>query len=178
MVFQVSIRSSAESFEDRLKDIQTSRNALVDIATKQNWQLKMDQVVVVSEGYRKFSSSRAALGDLDANSTPLLLVPLAEQKDTVALVRRIRLIAEHQSVPKKLQVTVENFRVGLEDPEKFRPEILRQVRQHIDATAAALGPNIDLECTGLDEPIMAQQIEERVVEVSLPFHVTYSRKSK
>ena len=178
MVFRLSINSLAEKVDDQLRDLQTARGSLAEFAGKQGWRLKTDQIMVVSESYRKFSSFSSSSGELDARAQPLLVVPLTDQADVVTLVRRVRQLAEHESNPKKLQVRVEGYWVGVGEPERFRSELLKLIRHHIDTTADALGSNLDLEISGLDEPIMAQQVEERVIELSLPMKVTYTRKAR
>jgi len=176
MVFRLSITSLADKVDDQLRELQSERGSLAEIAGKQGWRLKTDQVMVVSESYKKFSSFSSSWGEQDARAQPLLVVPLTDQADVVSLVRRVRQLAEHESTPKKLQVHVEGYWIGVGDPERFRSELLKLVRHHIDSTAEAMGSNLDLEISGLDEPIMAQQLEERVIELSLPLKVTYTRK--
>ena len=178
LVCEVAINSLADEAEDRLREIQNARNALREAATKNGWSVKADQVVISGEDNRKFRSFVSSNGELNGSSSPLLLVPLAENSDSVSLVRRVRQLTEKLSVPKKLQLICRDFRVGVENPEKFRAELLRKTREHIDLTAGALGEGISLQISGLDEPIAAQQIEEHVIELSLPLRVTYTRAAK
>ena len=178
MVFRFSIRSYAEKLNDQLREVQSTRATLVEIANKNSWRLHIGSPVVLTESYRKFSSFRDAGGELDAQADLILLAPVNEQTDLFALIRRVRQVAEKLTEPKKITVTTSGNWLGVEDPEHFRSDLLKRVRLHIDSTVEALGGRVELEISGLDESIMAQQVDEKQLELSLPLRVTYKRQTE
>lgn len=181
LVFQVQVRTSSDEWEVKLQEMETARSQLVAAATKQGFRVQVSQGVVLEQGYGKgFSSlvSSAGRSEIDVRSNLLLVAELTERSDLVDLVRRARVLLTRTPLPKGVSLGIGEVKLGIEEPEKFRPQLMQKIREHIGECAAALGAGVDVEVTGFEEPIMTRQVGERSVELSLPVRVNYTRKAR
>jgi hypothetical protein len=177
LAFQIQLSSGADDWEARLQEVDAVRTQLAENAAKHGFRLQTVQAVLLNPTAGKFLSSYGA-GELEVKSSILLVADLNEKSDLVELVRRARLLVARLPLPKRVTLGLGEAKLGVQDPEKFRLQLLKKVREHIDANVQALGHDVEVAISGLDESVHAQQIEERDVELSLPLSVTYTRKAK
>lgn len=180
LAIEVSLQSSDEDWEGRLRDVEAARVWLESNAAKNGMKLQTKQAVVLGQATGKWSSLTSSYGnpELGIRANLLLIADLTEKSDLVMLVRNVRLLLSKLPRSKGVAVRLGEARLGLADPEKFRSELLKKIRAHLDLTAQALGSDVELVVSGVDDPLQAQQVDERSVELALPLRVTYTRKVK
>lgn len=178
LAIQLQIQSGTDDWEIRLRDVEAVRAQLADAAQKQRLRLQTMNGLLLQSGYGKGLFSSAGRTEVDIRSNVLLIANVDEKSDLVALVRQMRLLVTRLPLPKGVSLAIGEARLGLEDAEKLRPRLLERIREHIDATATALGSGVEVVVTGFEEPVQAQQVQERSVELSLPIKVSYTRRTK
>lgn len=181
LAFEINLQSSDDDWENRLKDVEATRALLAQNAAKQGLRLVTRQAVALNQAsYAKFSSlsSLSSNPDMGVKANLLLVADLNEKSDLVGLVRTMRSVLTTLPRTKGVTMALGEAKLGLEDAEKMRAQLLKKVREHLDATVQALGAEVEVSLTGLDEPVQARQVDERNVELSLPVRASYVRKPK
>lgn len=172
---EIRIECDEEDWALKLSGIEEARHLLASAAEKAGFKLRIDQPVIFTTSYSKFSFSSSG-GSQDALSDVLLMAPLGDQTDLIRIVRQFRSIISELKFARKVRVSIGGVSLALEDPETLRPELLKKIRAHIEASAKLLSDAPDYFVSGLDEPLRVREKSEREVEVYLPFRATYSQK--
>jgi hypothetical protein len=180
LAFEISLQSSDDEWENRLRDLEAAHRWLEANAPKSGLRVQTRQAVVLGAAPGKFSSLSSYAGnpELEIKTNLLLLADLTDKSDLVGIVRSARQLLNKVPRAKGVTMRLGEARLGLADAEKYRPELLKKIRAYLDTTAQALGQEVELVISGVDDPVQAQQVEERSVELSLPLRVTYTRKGK
>jgi hypothetical protein len=74
------------------------------------------------------------------------------------------------AIPKMECVSLrsDNATLALDDPERFRPQLLKVIAEHIKQSKLAMGPTREVEIAGLERPVVAMQKGAR--ELTLFIH--------
>lgn len=106
-----------------------------------------------------------------------VLVPLSEDRDDIfaAGADAVRFI-DSIELPEKTGCQLGNLQLAVENPERYRPQLLKMIVQQLTDTrevlGSAFGRNITLE--GLESPVYVRQVNEKEVEVFLNYSLTMS----
>ena len=173
---EVRIECDEKDWAQKLSGIEQARRSLASAAQSEGFKLRIDRALVFAPVYRKFSFSSSRGGSHEAFSDVLLLSPLSDETDLVDVVSRFRGVLSGLELPKDVSVSLGSIYLALEDPEQYRPELLKRIRNHAEDTAAILLDTPDFVIRGLDEPVRITQSGEREIDVYLPFQVTYQSK--
>jgi hypothetical protein len=172
---EIRIECDEEDWALKLSGIEEARHLLSTAAEKEGFRLRIDQSLVFTTSYSKFSFSSSG-GSQDAVSDVLLMAPLNGQTDLIQIVRQFRSMISGLKFPRKIRASIGSVYLALENPESLRPDLLKKIRAHIEASAKLLSDSPDYFVSGLDEPLRVRGTSEREVEVYLPFRVTYSQR--
>ena len=172
---EIRIECDEEDWALKLSGIEEARHLLAGAAEKAGFKLHIDQSLIFTTSYSKFSFSSSG-GPQDAISDVLLMAPLGEQTDLIRIVKQFHSIISELKFARKVRISIGSVYLALENPETLRSDLLTKIRAHIDASAKLLSDSPDYFVSGLDEPLRVRGMSEREVEVYLPFRVTYSQK--
>jgi len=172
---EVRIECDEDDWAMKLSGIEETRHMLAIAAEKEGFKLRIEQAVIIEQSYRKFSFSSSD-SSRDAISDVLIMAPLNEQTNMIQCVKRFQYLVSGLKLAKKIRVSLGSINLALENPEGLRSELLKKIREHVEASGKLLLDSSDYLISGLDEPIQVRQKSEREVEVFLPFHVTYTQR--
>lgn len=174
---EIRIESDDDDWSLKLAGLDEAKKLLVSQATKEGFNVKIDQSLVFHQRYNKFSFSSSSGGTHDTFSDTLLLAPIGEKTNLVSIVKQFRtIISGIKPASKKVTVTLGGLFLAVDDPESFRGELLKKTHAHVETTRRALGDKIAFSVSGLDEPVHVRQSGERNIELYLPFRVNYSNR--
>jgi hypothetical protein len=184
LVAEIDLSFHENDWDLREAAIKTTRDTLATLAKQNGCKLEFQQPLSYQKNYDKFylSSSSGNPQLRETLSDVLLLAPINEQTDLRQIVRRFQTLTLAANFPPKVSVKLDRFRLAVEDPESFRPELLKKIKAHVEDTAKILtrpgahALTTDYRITGIDGPVQVRPKGERELELFLPFSATYERE--
>jgi hypothetical protein len=127
-------------------------------------------VITLDTAARESFAYSKSYGSGGGSSVLFVVSRLGDTEDIYSAA--IRLAQFASAIPKLECVSVRagHAVLGLDDPERFRPQVLKLVAAHIKDAKVALGPSREIEVSGLERPVVAMQKNGR--EVTLFIHYT------
>ena len=125
-------------------------------------------VITLATGDRDSFSLSKSYGGL-TTSKVFVVSKLGEKEDIYSATVRI---AEFVSaIPKMdcVNVRAGNAVLGLDNPERFRPQLLKLIGEHVTASKSALRLGREVEVGGLERPVLAIQKNAREVTLFINY---------
>jgi hypothetical protein len=166
----VSIQSDSKDPLKRIDQIENAFRSLAD-RVKQHSDLAM-RPGVVSLSPRDATKSFSSSEPYPSSSAQLyLLAPLKPETSVFALTKRIHQLVTANPAPDGVRLIVGNTTLGMNDPEKFRPQLLGLIARFVADARKILGTTGPTELDGLENPVTVMQLNETDVVLFIGFRV-------
>jgi hypothetical protein len=166
----VSVQSDTK---DPLKRIDQIENALRSLADR----VKQQGDLAIRPGSVSLSPRDTAKSFISYEPSPAppvqlyLLASLKPETSVFALTKRIHQLVVANPAPDGVRLVVGNTTLGVNDPEKFRPQLLGLIAKSVADTRKILGANGSTELDGLENPIAVMVVNETDVMLFINFRV-------
>jgi|SRR5262245_4120617 len=164
----VSVQSDTK---DPLKRIDQIENALRSLADR----VKQQPDFAIRPGSVSLSPRDAAKSFSSYESSPgppvqlYLLASLKPETSVFALTKRIHQLVVANPAPDGVRLVVGNTTLGMNDPEKFRPQLLGLIAKYVADARKILGANGPTELDGLENPVTVMAVNETDVVLFISF---------
>lgn len=166
----ISIQNDAR---DPLKRADQIENALRSISerVKQHADL-MVRSGVVSLSTREQSKSFSSYDSYGSSSAQLyVLGPLSPDRNVFAVTKRIYQVVTAVPVTDGTKVALGSTTLGVDDPERFRPQLLALISKSASETRKSLGASGPVEIEGLENPVAVMQLNESEVLLFISYRL-------
>lgn len=171
--FAVTVTSSESDFVTRVKLLGDARNAITDALSKQGirFETGASYLALDQPGGSTFSS---ASGYSRPNEAVVhVLVPLAKSSDNLFdATSRVAANLGKIQLPARTSLRYSPFRLAVENPERYRKELIAKISEEVTATKAAIRSNGKVTVSGLASPVQVRQVNDTEVELSLPYAIS------
>jgi len=161
----------ADEIEKALRSLTDRLQQHPDLAVKQG---------IVSLSPREHSTLKAFSSyESHTGSSAQLYVLGAMKQDTSVFAVAKRLYQAINGIPlgDGTKVTLGNTTLGLNDPEKYRDQILKAIANSISETKKAMGMSGGVEVEGLENAVSVMQLDERDVSVFINYSLRIQTKA-
>ena len=171
--FAVTVTSSESDFVNRMKLLGDARNVITDALSKQGVRFETGPTYLALDqpGGSTFSSS--ASFNRPNEAVVHVLVPLAKSNDNLfdATSRLAANLIKIQ-LPARTSLRYSPFRLAVENPERYRKELIAKISEEVTATRAAMRSNGKVTVSGLASPVQVRQLNDTDVELSLSYAIS------
>jgi hypothetical protein len=170
----VTILSEHRDAVQRFKEI---RDAQEKILRRANWKSEIEvqpgtialSSGPVSDGY---SSVYDYYRDESAALNVHVLAKLYSGRTLYDGAARIQEFLEDINLPSRTRLIVGQYRLAVRNPEQYRGILLRKISEYVEYTKAATGFSGVITLTGLQDPVLVRQVDERYVELFIDYTMT------
>jgi hypothetical protein len=151
---------------------------LITEKVKQQPDLKVKPGVVSLSPQEKTGLSKFSSYDSHGGSSgQLYILGTLKQEGTVFdLTKRVYQVVNAIQFSDGTKISLGNTLLGLDDPEKYRSQLLGLIAKSIDGTKKALNVNGSIELDGLESAVAVMQLNEREVIVFLNYRLQVQTK--
>src|SRR5262249_46131965 len=100
-----------------------------------------------------------------------VLAALKPETSVFALTKRIHQLLTANPAPDGVKVLAGNTTLGMNDPERFRPQLLGLIAKAVADARKLLGASGPTELEGLENPVIVMQINETEVILFVNFRL-------
>jgi hypothetical protein len=146
---------------------------LITEKVKQQPDLKVRPGVVSLSPQEKSGLSKfSGYDSYGASSGHLYILGTLQQEGSVFnITKHIYQVVNGIQFTDGTKVTLGNTTLGLDDPEKYRSQLLSLISKSIDVTKKSLNINGTIEVAGLESAVIVMQLNEREVVVFLNYRL-------
>jgi hypothetical protein len=165
----VSVQSDTK---DPLKRIDQIENALRSLAdrVKPHSDLAM-RPGIVSLSPREATKSFSSTYDPSSSAHLYLLASLKPEASVFTLTKRIHQLVTANPAPDGVRLVIGNTALGMNDPERFRMQLLTLIAKSVADARKILGASGPTEMEGLENPVTVMQLNETDVMLFISFRV-------
>ena len=173
----IQIRNDSKDPAKRTDEIEKALRSLTDKVHQQP-DLSMKQGVVSLSPREQSTLQGFSSYDSSGGSSAQLYVLGAMKQDATAFAVTKRLYQVINAIPlgDGTKVILGNTTLGLNDPEKYRDQILGSIAKSITDTKKALGTSGAVEVDGLENQICVMQLDERDVVLFINYRLRIQTK--
>ena len=133
---------------------------------------------IVSLSPREQSALKSYSGYDGGSSAQLYVLGVLKQETNVfAVTKRIYQAVNGISLSDGTKVTLGNTALGLNEPEKYRSQLLKLISKSIGETKKFLGVAGSVELEGLENPVAVMQLNEREVVLFINYNFKIQTKA-
>jgi hypothetical protein len=161
---EIRIDSVGPSWEWRLNKIDEARQFIRTAAASEGFSTMTEQPLI--SHHPRFGGSPDAADMIISSS-------IDSKSDLLKIIQRYEGIVSRLSVENKVSISIGKIFLSIENPERFRDELLQKIRVYVESTSKALSVEPNYTITGLEQAVQLRQLGERDVELFIPFSVSY-----
>ena len=161
----------SDEIEKALRSLTDKLHQLPDLSVKQG---------VVSLSPREQSTLKAFSSYESSGGSSAQLYVLGAMKhdaNVFAVTKRLYQVINAIPLGDGTKVTLGNTMLGLNDPEKYRDQILGSIAKSITETKKALGTSGVVELDGLENQVSVMQLDERDVALFINYRLRIQTKT-
>lgn len=117
----------------------------------------------ISSGYYRGKTSTAQMH---------ILAKFDPGSDIYDCALRIRKFIDSIKLPAKVELELGDIRLAVKDPQQYRADILKKVGEDAAFVKKTLGTNGTVTLSGLDNPVLVRQVDNRKVELFIDYAMT------
>jgi len=169
----VTVSSDRRNPAERAIEVDAGQQALIQAAARNpGVEFEVGPPTLSGRTGSKFSFSSYGVSS-EAEVT--LLKPIAvEGASLFPLAAQLHEFVTAVSAPGKCEYRVGQMRLGIRDPERFRPELLRAIAADVEKTRQALGGSGSVTVSGLGGPVRVRQVSDTAVELFIAYDISIS----
>ncbi len=175
VVMPIMVKSKQKDPIDRFTEMKAAKFAVMK-------QAEIEKVIRVTPGkirispkpiskYRQYEYFRETEEEL---SIAIIIDNTA--KDIYDYAIRLRQFIDKVEAPGKSSYEAGTIELAVENPERYRSEVLKQIQKEIDATRGILGKKGKAILSGLESPVLIRQVENNNVEVSIDYTLSLEQE--
>jgi hypothetical protein len=168
VVLPISISSDEKDPIRNLDAVAAARARLTEVIGKQTTIKLRNGVVALRSSDTEDSFSYSKSGYPSANAYFYLVYPLGKRSQFQAVREMVGLLRS-VSKPDDARIRLGTATLGLDDPERYRPELLALIAKDIERTKIALKGARSFEVRGLEQRVTVMVYDETNVYVYLPY---------
>jgi len=172
----ITIQSDAKDPLKRIDQIENALRAISD-RVKQHPDLAI-RFGVVSLSPREQSKSFSSYESYGGSAAQLyVLAPLRPDTTVFGLAKRIHQVVTTVPVTNGTKVILGNTTLGMDDPERFRPQLLGLISKSAAEAKKSLGTDGPAEIEGLENPVAVMQVNESEVVLFINYRAKIQLKA-
>jgi len=172
----ITIQNDAKDPLKRIDQIESALRAIAE-RVKQHVDLAV-RVGVVSLSPREQSKSFSSYESYGSSAAQLyVLGPLKADATVFALAKRIHQVVTAVPVTEGTKVLLGNTTLGMDEPERFRPQLLGLISKSAVEAKKLLGASGPVEIEGLENPVAVMQVSESEVVVFINYRARIQMKA-
>lgn len=169
----VSLSSDAKYPAERAQLIRKLQTE-VEAAVRKKPNLELQQGTVSLSPDTKSSSFLASKSySRGARSNIYILSKLGDGQSAFSAAQEIYSLISHIKVPDDTSVYLGDMSLAVTSPSKYRDVLLAIIKSEIQATKDALGTGYKASVSGLENPVIVLQKDDKHVTVFLNYRVTF-----
>ena len=174
----ISIQNDSKDPVKRADEIEKALRAVSE-KLKQHPDLTVKSgVVSLSPREQSALKSFSGYGSCGGSSAQLYVLGALKQDTNVfAVTKRIYQAISAISVSDGTKVTLGNTALGMNEPEKYRAQILQAISKAITETKKPLGITGSVEVDGLENPVSVMQLNEKDVVLFISYRLRIQTKA-
>ena len=173
VAMSVSLSSDARYPSERAKLI-SQLQTLISSATSQFSNIDFQQGIVSLSPREKSSFSISSYYGRDSGSSFYLLAKLGDGKDVYSATQDIYAFLGRIQKPKDTGLSLGNTSLAISSPGDYRNTLLEKIKAEIIATKEALGPAYKASISGLENPVIVRQKNDRQVTLFIDYRIEFS----
>ena len=173
----ITIHNDSKDPIKRADEIEKSIHLITD-KVKQHPNLTVRPgVVSLSPQDKSLIKKFSSYDSYEESSGYLYILGNLKQDTTVfEITKQVCQVIDAISLTNGTKVTLGNTSLGLNDPEKYRTQLLELISKSIDETKKALNVNGSIELDGLESSVAVMQLNEREVLVFINYRLQIQTK--
>jgi hypothetical protein len=153
----------------------TQKRILHEIDKKPDIILKKGPITLSPRPTSKFASySYGRPSEAQFN----ILVGLKDCDDVYSCAGRIRKLIDTIEMPGRSYASLGQAQLAVENPEKYRKDILDKIAQDINFLKSTMGTKDKASITGLERPVLVRQVDDKNVELFINYNLTIELSNK
>lgn len=169
----VSLSSDAKYPAERAKLISKLQSAVMSAASS-NPNIDFQQGVISLSPQEKSSFSISKSYGSSSGSSFYILAKLATEKDIYTVTQDIYSFLGRIQKPDDTSINLGNTSLAISSPNQYRTQLLDKIKKEIESTKLALGPNYKVTISGLENPVIVRQKNDKQVTVFVNYWIELS----
>lgn len=169
----VSLSSDAKYPAERAELIRKLQSQ-IDTAVSKDPNLEFQQGTVSLSPDTKSSSFLASKSySRGARSSIYILSKLSNGQNAFSAAKEIYSLIDSIKTPEDTNILIGDMSLAITSPNQYRDKLLASIKKEIQATKAALGKGYKASISGLENPVIVLQKDDKQVTVFLNYRVTF-----
>lgn len=173
VAMSVSLSSDAKYPSERAKLI-SKLQSVISRSASGDPNIEFQQGVVSLSPQEKSSFSISGSYSQGSGSSFYILSKLGKEKDVYAATQDIYRFISRIQKPDDTSLSLGNTALAIRSPEQYRNQLLEKVREEIMATKKILGSGYKVSISGLENPVIVRQKNDRQVTVFFDYRIELS----
>ena len=169
----VSLTSDAKYPSERAKLISKLQSSISAAASK-NANIEFRQGVISLSPKEKSSFSLSKSYGRSSGSRFYILSKLGDGKEIYAATQDIYTFIGNIENPEDTSTSIGNTSLAINSPHNYRGKLLGKVKAEIKATKEALGSNYKVSISGLENPVIVRQKNDKQVTLFIDYRIQFS----
>ncbi len=173
VAMSVTLSSDAKYPSERAKLISKLQSSISDVAAT-NANIKFQQGVISLSPSQKSSFSISKSYSRSSGSNFYLLAKLDSGKSVYTATQEIYSFIDRIKKPEDTSLRLGNTSLAISSPNKYRYQLLALVKEEVANTKAALGEGYQVSISGLENPVIVRQKNDKQVNLFIDYRVELS----
>ena len=169
----VSLSSEAKYPSERAKLISKLQLSISSAASKA-LNIDFQQGVISLSPREKSTFSLSKSYGRSAGSTFYILSKLGDRKDVYAATQDIYSFIGRIKKPDDTSLNLGSTSLAISSPNQYRNQLLEKIKVEINATKETLGSNYRVMISGLENPVVVRQKNDKQVTLFIDYRVQFS----
>jgi len=169
----LSISSNQKNPNDRFSEIKQAQNMIMDAAKgNPNLIVHKGQISLSPKPLSKMSSLSSFGHDRSSEAQFYVMAKLDEDTDIYKASSFIRQFIDSISMPGKSSTSLGSIQLAVQNPEKYRTELLKEISKDVAFVKSTIGANGNISISGLEQPVLVRQVDDQMIELFINYSMT------
>jgi len=173
VAMSVSLSSDAKYPSERAKLISQLQSSVSAAASKTS-NIDFQQGVISLSPREKSSFSISKSYGRSSGSSFYILSKLSSEKGIYAATQDIYKFISGIQKPEDTSLSLGNTSLAISSPHAYRSKLLRKVKSEINTTKEALGSTYKATVSGLENPVIVRQKNDKQVTLFIDYRIQFS----
>jgi hypothetical protein len=170
---ELTIESSQKDPAKRFEEIKQTQNMIIAKAEK-------SKDIIIRKGITTLSanpiSKLSSYAYASSQARLHVMVKLDAQSDIYDAAAKIRNFVDSITMPGKARYSLGRIQLAVENPERYRQEIISKIHDDITMIKTTLQASGELSLSGLNSAVQVRQVTDRKVELYIDYSMTIRTK--
>ena len=173
VAMSVSLSSDAKYPSERAKLI-SKLQSVISSSASNNSNIEFQQGAISLSPQEKSSFSISKSYGRNSGSSFYILSKLSNEKDVYETTQEIYSFINRIQKPDDTNLSLGNTSLAVSHPEQYRNKLLEKVKEEIIVTKKILGSGYKVSISGLENPVVVRQKDDKQVTVFIDYRVEFS----